>query len=197
MRTTGDLIIEPRQARDLVITRTFAAPRQLVFDAWTQPELLRQWYGPLGWQLTTCEIDLRAGGRFLFVLQRPNRADMALRGTFQAVDAPTRLATSERWDDDWTGGETTTTTMFDERDGVTTVTRIIEFTSAAARDRALGSMGREGLEERVRTAGRPGPGRTRRCRPPRRRPERCESERMWAGTISPAATDAAPRGSRN
>ena len=40
MRTTGDLIIEPRQARDLVITRTFAAPRQLVFDAWTQPELL-------------------------------------------------------------------------------------------------------------------------------------------------------------
>ena len=147
MRTTGDLIIEPRQARDLVITRTFAASRQLVFDAWTRPELLRQWYGPRGWQLTTCEIDLRAGGRFLFVLQRPNRADMALRGTYQAVDAPTRLATSERWDDDWTEGETPTTTMFDERDGVTTVTRIIEFTSAAARDRALGSIGRDGLEE--------------------------------------------------
>ena len=146
MRTTGDLIIEPRQARDLVITRTFAARRQLVFDAWTQPELLRQWFGPLGWQLTTCNIDLRAGGRFLFVLERPNRADMTLRGTFEAVEAPTRLATSERWDDDWTGGETRTTTMFDERDGVTTVTRIIEFTSAAARDRALGSMGREGLE---------------------------------------------------
>ena len=146
MRATGDLIIEPRQARELVITRTFAAPRQLVFDAWTQPKLLRQWYGPRGWQLTTCEIDLRAGGRFLFVLQRQNRADMALRGTFQAVDAPTRLATSERWDD-WTEGETTTTTMFDERDGVTTVTRTTEFTSAAARDRALGSVGREGLEE--------------------------------------------------
>ena len=147
MRTTGDLIIEPRHARDLVITRTFAAPRQLVFDAWTQPELLRQWYGPRGWQLTTCEMDLRAGGRFLFVLQRPNRADMALRGTYQAVDAPTRLATSERWDDDWTEGETPTTTMFAERDGVTTVTRIIEFISAAARDRALGSIGRDGLEE--------------------------------------------------
>ena len=72
---------------------------------------------------------------------------MALRGTYQAVDAPTRLATSERWDDDWTGGETPTTTMFDERDGVTTVTRIIEFTSAAARDRALGSMGRDGLQD--------------------------------------------------
>jgi uncharacterized protein (TIGR03086 family) len=147
MRTTGDLIIEPRQARDLVITRTFAARRQLVFDAWTQPELLRQWFGPLGWQLTTCNIDLRAGGRFLFVLQRPNRANMALRGTYQAVEAPTRLATSERWDDDWTEGETRTTTMFAERDGVTTVTRIIEFTSAAARDRALGSIGRDGLEE--------------------------------------------------
>ena len=160
MRTTSDLIIEPRHARDLVITRTFAAPRQLVFDAWTQPELLRQWYGPWGWQLTTCEMDLRAGGRFLFVLQRPNRADMALRGTYQAVDAPTRLATSERWDDDWTGGETPTTTMFDERDGVTTVTRIIEFTSAAARDRALGSMGRDGLEgafERLDDLVRAGP----------------------------------------
>lgn len=147
MRTTGDLIIEPRHVRDLVITRTFAAPRQMVFDAWTQPELLRQWYGPRGWQLTTCDIDLRAGGRFLFILQRPNRVDMALRGIYQAVDAPTRLATSERWDDDWTGGETPTTTMFDERDGVTTVTRIIEFTSAAARDRALGSMGRDGLQD--------------------------------------------------
>jgi uncharacterized protein (TIGR03086 family) len=147
MRTTGDVIIEPRHARDLVITRTFAAPRQMVFDAWTQPELLRQWYGPRGWQLTTCEMDLRAGGRFLFVLQRPNRPDMALRGTYQAVDAPTRLATSERWDDDWTDGETPTTTMFDERDGVTTVTRIIEFTSPAARDRALGSIGRDGLED--------------------------------------------------
>ncbi|MFG1820220.1 TIGR03086 family metal-binding protein [Kribbella sp. NPDC049174] len=147
MRTAADLIIEPHHSRDLVITRTFAAPRQLVFDAWTQPELLRRWYGPRGWHLTTCEIDLRAGGRFLYLLQRPNRADMALRGTYQAVDAPTRLVTSERWDDDWTEGETHTTTSFDERDGATTVTRIIEFTSAAARDRALGSIGRGGLED--------------------------------------------------
>ena len=57
------------------MTRVFDAPRRLVFDAFTKPELLKRWFGPRGWSLVVCEVDLRVGGGFRFVLRGPDGKD--------------------------------------------------------------------------------------------------------------------------
>jgi uncharacterized protein YndB with AHSA1/START domain/catechol 2,3-dioxygenase-like lactoylglutathione lyase family enzyme len=81
--------------RDIVITRDFAAPRQRVFDAHTKPELLKRWFGPHGWRLTVCEIDLRPDGVWRYVLHGPDRQEMALHGRYLAIDPPHRLVLTE------------------------------------------------------------------------------------------------------
>jgi uncharacterized protein YndB with AHSA1/START domain/catechol 2,3-dioxygenase-like lactoylglutathione lyase family enzyme len=82
--------------RDIVITRTFAAPRRRVFDAHTDPHLLKRWFGPHGWRLVVCEVDLRLGGTWHYVLRGPAGEEMALGGTYLEVDPPHRLVMTER-----------------------------------------------------------------------------------------------------
>lgn len=81
--------------RDIVITREFAASRQRVFDAHTKPELLKRWFGPHGWRLVVCEIDLRLGGTWHYVLHGPGGEEMALRGAYLEIDPPHRLVMTE------------------------------------------------------------------------------------------------------
>lgn len=81
--------------REIVITREFAAPRQRVFDAHTRPELLRRWFGPHGWRIVVCEIDLRPGGAWRYVLRGPDDEEMALHGTYLEIDPPHRLVMTE------------------------------------------------------------------------------------------------------
>lgn len=82
--------------RDIVITRTFAAPRRRVFAAHTDPDLLKRWFGPHGWRLVVCEIDLRPGGTWHYVLRGPAGEEMALGGTYVEIDPPNRLVMTER-----------------------------------------------------------------------------------------------------
>jgi uncharacterized protein YndB with AHSA1/START domain len=81
--------------RDIVITREFAAPRQRVFDAHTRPELLKRWFGPRGWRLVVCEVDLRPGGAWHYVLHGPGGEEMALHGRYLDIDPPNRLVMTE------------------------------------------------------------------------------------------------------
>jgi uncharacterized protein YndB with AHSA1/START domain/catechol 2,3-dioxygenase-like lactoylglutathione lyase family enzyme len=81
--------------REIVVTRTFTASRQRVFDAHTRPELLRRWFGPHGWRLTVCEIDLRPGGTWHYVLRGRDGEEMALAGTYLEIDPPHRLVMTE------------------------------------------------------------------------------------------------------
>ena len=77
--------------REIVLTRVFQAPRRLVFQAWTQPEHLMQWFGPRSCPLLSCELDLRVGGAWRFILRGPDGRDMGMRGGVsrdQAVRAP-------------------------------------------------------------------------------------------------------------
>lgn len=147
MTGTKTLTVVPRGAREIMITRAFDAPRGLVFDAYTRPELLRRWLGPATWALTVCEIDLRAGGAWRYVMHGPEGAEMVMRGVYREVVAPARLVTTESFDDDWTGGETVNTTTFDEHDSVTSVITIVEYSSRAARDGALGTGMEAGMAE--------------------------------------------------
>ena len=65
MKNTGTLQVTTPTEREIVMTRVFDAPRRLVFDAFTKPELLKRWFGPRGWSMVVCEVDLKVGGAWL------------------------------------------------------------------------------------------------------------------------------------
>src|SRR5688500_16595349 len=68
----NDSGVEPAAEREVVITRAFDAPARLLFEAYSAPEHLRQWFGPPGWPLTLCEMDFRTGARFRFAMTGPD-----------------------------------------------------------------------------------------------------------------------------
>jgi uncharacterized protein YndB with AHSA1/START domain len=146
------LLVQPLQIttpsdREIEIRRQFAAPRRLVFDAHTRPELVRKWlFGPEGWSFLTCEIDLRVGGRYRFVWRKDTGQEMAMGGVYREIAAPDRLVTTELFDQDWTGGETISTLELSEAGGVTTLVNNILYASREARDGALKSGMDYGME---------------------------------------------------
>ena len=77
--------------RELVITRIFDAPRELVFKAWTDPRHVAQWWGPKGFTNPVCEMDVRPGGALRIVMRAPDGADHAMKGVFREVVEPERL----------------------------------------------------------------------------------------------------------
>ena len=144
---THPVNVVARGERELVITRSFDAPRHLVFEAHTVPALMRRWFtGPDGWALTTCEIDLRPGGTYRYVWSHQDGRSMGMGGTFREVEPPALLVSVELFDEDWTGGETLNTATFEERDGRTMLTTTVLYASAAARDGAAASGMETGME---------------------------------------------------
>ncbi len=131
----------------IVITRAFAAPRDLVFDCMTKPDLVKRWMtGPPGWTMPICEIDLRVGGKYRYVWRDPEGQDMGMGGIYREIAAPERIVSNELFDEDWTGGETVATQTLAERDGRTTLTTSVVYSSTAARDAALKTGMTEGME---------------------------------------------------
>ncbi len=126
---------------EVVILRAFAAPRPLVFDAFTKPALVRRWLlGPPGWSMPVCEIDLKVGGRFRYVWRNEaSGADMGVGGAYSEIAPPDRIVHTELFDEDWTGGETVVTTVFSDEGRGTLVTMTVRYASAAAREAALGT----------------------------------------------------------
>src|SRR3982074_3686276 len=99
MKNTGTLKVTTPTNREIVLTRVFDAPRHLVFDAFTKPELLKRWFGPRGWSLAACEVDLRVGGGFRFVPRSPDGKDMGMRGVYHELTPPDRSVHTESFDD--------------------------------------------------------------------------------------------------
>ena len=136
------LTVTARGDREIVMTRVFDAPRHLVFDAWTKPELLARWFGPRGWTVPVCEIDLRPGGAFRYVLRGPDGSEVVMRGVYREVVPPERLVTTEGFDGFSEVGwrpedETVTTMVLTEQDGKTTWTATVLYPSKEVRDAAL------------------------------------------------------------
>ena len=124
--------------RELVMTRAFHAPRALVFDALTKPELVKRWYGPAGWSLVVCEIDLRVDGAWRFVSRRPDGKQIGQRGVYREIVRPERLVNTESWED-WNPGELLVTTTLSEQSTTTTLTITLLFPSQEVRDQLLKS----------------------------------------------------------
>ncbi len=132
MKNTGTLKVTTPTDREIVLTRVFDAPRKLVFDAFTKPELLRRWFGPRGWSLVVCEVDLKVGGGFRFVLRSPDGTDMGMRGAYREIVAPERSVHMESFDD--YPGESQVTAVFVEQGGKTTFTATVLYPSQEVRD---------------------------------------------------------------
>src|ERR1700730_12555808 len=99
MENTRTLKVTMPTEREIVLTRVFDAPRALVFDAFTKPELLKRWFGPRGWSLEVCEVDLKVGGRWRFLLRGPEGAAMGMSGLYREIEPPERDVHTETFDD--------------------------------------------------------------------------------------------------
>jgi uncharacterized protein YndB with AHSA1/START domain len=147
MKKTGKLEITTPTDREIVMARVFDAPRRLVFDAHTKPELVRRWLlGPSGWTMPVCEIDLRVGGRYRYVWRKAGVADMGMGGIFREIVPPECIVATESFDDPWYEGEAVDTWVFDEQDGRTTVTTTMLLASKEVRDAVLKSGMERGVE---------------------------------------------------
>jgi uncharacterized protein YndB with AHSA1/START domain len=126
--------------------RFVEAPRQEVFDAWTMPGHIQRWMlGPSGWTMPVCEVDLRAGGAWRFGWRGPDGRELGMEGEYREVSAPERLVATERWGDPWP--ETLTTVVFGEDDEGTTITCITAYPSKGARDAALETGVKDGMNQ--------------------------------------------------
>ncbi|MGH7131715.1 MAG: SRPBCC family protein [Phycisphaerales bacterium] len=126
---------------EITMTRIFEAPRAIVFDAWTKPELLRRWWGPPGWTLVTCDADLHIGGSYRYVVRNPSGNEMDLRGTYRELSRPDRIVHTQTIVGCPAQGsdETLVTTVLSERDGVTTLTSTLRYATKALRDTVMQS----------------------------------------------------------
>ena len=133
--------------RDMVLTRTFDAPRERVFEAWTDPKQLAQWWGPIGFTNPVCEMDVRPGGRYRIVMRSPEDQDYPIDGEFLEIVKPSRLVMTmdvrehppeffEQLDAARPAEakgkplRPRTTVLFDDHFGKTTVTVIVRFETA-------------------------------------------------------------------
>ncbi len=137
--TTASTTFSTPSDTELVGTRVWSAPIELVWRAWTTPELLKQWQlGTDRSSMPLCELDLREGGRWRMVWREPG-ADpdtMEMAGVFLEVTPPGRVVQTENWGGDWP--ETTNTLeLFREDEGRTRSVLTIHYPSKQARDRVL------------------------------------------------------------
>jgi uncharacterized protein YndB with AHSA1/START domain len=142
MNNTAALQVTTPSDREIAMTRVFNAPRRLVFEALTQPELVKRWLlGPPGWTMPVCEIDLKVGGAYRYVWRRESSGeDMGMGGVFQEIERPGRLVATEQFDQAWYPGEALATQVLDEERGRTTLTVTVLYESKEARD-AVASTG--------------------------------------------------------
>lgn len=143
---SNELKVRAEGDREIVMTRGFAAPRRLVYEAYTKPELLVRWLGVTGgWTLAVCEVDLREGGEYRWVWRHPEHGEMGMRGVYRELEAPGRIVCTEVFDEAWYPGEGLVTVVFVEQAGVTSMTVTLRYESREARDGVLRSPMESGV----------------------------------------------------
>jgi uncharacterized protein YndB with AHSA1/START domain len=140
--------------REVKVTRSFKAPRELVYRAYTEPQLVQRWLlGPPGWSMPVCAMDVRVGGRYRWRWRNDqDGSEFGFAGTFRDVQRPARLVHTEAYDpgtlaDEFPRNDAIVTVTFVEEDGVTTLTSLIDFGSREARDAAIATGMTDGMEQ--------------------------------------------------
>ena len=145
MLNTGTLQVSMPTDCEIVLTRVFDAPRRLVFDAMTKPELLKRWFGPREWSLTVCEVDLKAGGAWRFVLRGPDDREMSMHGVYREIRRPAGSVHTEIIDP--FPVESVVTTVLNEESGRTTLIGTVRYPSKEIRDMVAKSGMEHGAAE--------------------------------------------------
>ena len=146
MPNTGNLQVTTPSEREIVMTRVFNAPRTLVYDAFTKPELLKRWFRCRGYSLSVCEVDLTVGGKWLFVFGLPDGSkSMRMSGVYREIVPPERDVHTECMEG--YPGESLITGVFVERAGKTTLTIHCLYESQEIRDAVIQSGMEHGAAE--------------------------------------------------
>ena len=145
---TGKLQVTLPGDCEILVTREFAAPRRLVYDAHTKPEIVPQWlYGPDGWSMPVCEIDLRVGGRYRYVWRNEaSGQEFATGGIFSEIVPQEKLVSTERFEGAMDMGEAVNTLTFEDRNGKTHLALHMRYPSQEVRDTAIKSGMNDGIE---------------------------------------------------
>jgi uncharacterized protein YndB with AHSA1/START domain len=149
----------PKNGEAFAISRVFDAPREVVWKSWTEAERLKQWWGPQGFKVHTCKVDLRPGGVFHYGMRAPDGSDMWGKFVYREIVAPERLVfivsfsdekggvTRHPWNASWPL-DTLSTVTFEEQGGKTKVTvQWVPHTSATELERKTFEEGRQGMQQ--------------------------------------------------
>jgi uncharacterized protein YndB with AHSA1/START domain len=139
----------------ILITRQFDAPKHLVYEAYTTPEHVRRWWAGRRGEMTVAEIDLRVGGAWRYALIAEGGFEVAFHGTYREIVPNERIVTTEVYEGEPTGGVTEeeamdgalNTVTFDEVDGRTTLSILVECPSKRVRDAIIDSGMEGGMQE--------------------------------------------------
>jgi uncharacterized protein YndB with AHSA1/START domain len=134
------------------ITREFDAPRHLVYEAWTTPELVKRWWNAKRGEVTVAEIDLRVGGKWRYAMETPDGFEVAFHGEYREIVPNERLVTTETYEGLPEGvseedAATLNTATFEEEDGRTTLTIVVQAKNKASRDAIVESGMEAGLQD--------------------------------------------------
>jgi uncharacterized protein YndB with AHSA1/START domain len=133
---------------EILITREFDAPRHLVYRAYTEPELVSRWWPGQRGEMRSCEIDLRPGGRWRYVMGADGDAEVAFHGEFSEVVENERLVTTEVFEGAPAGtAPAMTVATFEESDGRTTLRMLMRVESREVRDAILATGMEGGVQE--------------------------------------------------
>jgi uncharacterized protein YndB with AHSA1/START domain len=138
MENTRTLKLSSPTEREIVLTRVFDAPRRLVFEAFTKPELLKRWLlGPPGWEMVVCEVATKVGDRYRYEWRNADGKQFGMGGVCREIAPPERMVCTELMDG--YQSESLVTTVLVEQDGKTTLTTTAQYESREIRDAVLKS----------------------------------------------------------
>jgi uncharacterized protein YndB with AHSA1/START domain len=144
--TSGTAKVTLPADEQILITREFAAPKHLVYKAWTTPELVRRWWNAKRGEVTTCEIDLRVGGTWRYVMVTPDGTEVGFHGEFREIVPNERIVSTEVFEGMPEAAALNTLTLA-ERDGRTTLTVLVEHSSKEHRDGHINSGMEAGMQD--------------------------------------------------
>jgi uncharacterized protein YndB with AHSA1/START domain len=144
--SSGTAVVTLPTDTQILITREFDAPRHLVYQAWTTPELITRWWSGDRGEVTSIDVDLRVGGTWRYVMTANEGFEVAFHGEYREIVPTERIVSTEIYEG-MPEAEAVTTTTFTERDGRTTVTVLVQHASREYRDAHINSGMEDGLQE--------------------------------------------------
>jgi uncharacterized protein YndB with AHSA1/START domain len=146
MTSSGTAVVSLPADNQILITREFAAPKHLVYQAWTTPELIKRWWSGDRGEVTSAEVDLRVGGTWRYVMTATGGFEVAFHGEYREIVPNERLVSTEVFEG-MPDAQALDTLTLTERDGRTTLRILVEHDSQQARDAHINSGMEAGMQE--------------------------------------------------